>query len=162
MIFCGTFAGNPYPWLAWARPFVFLLPVKSLPRWVRAPLMWGSGNPHRAPANAQRAMAGVAGAVLRRRLAAILAVDAVGCLEQIAIPALVLYGRRDRVIPHAATLSLIGHLPRAAVADIDGPHLLLQACAEECSAAVLKFLAAPQVAGCAPPHRRDSAGENAP
>jgi pimeloyl-[acyl-carrier protein] methyl ester esterase len=145
VILCGTFASNPYPWLAWARPFVFLLPFKSLPRWVRAPLMWGSKNPRRAPGNAERAIAGVAGAVVRRRIAAILAVDAVESLDRIAIPALIIYARHDRVVPHVATESLIAHLPGAEVADIDGPHLLLQSCPEECSAAVLKFMTAPQV-----------------
>jgi pimeloyl-ACP methyl ester carboxylesterase len=145
VILCGTFASNPYPWLAWARPFVFLLPIKSLPRWIRAPLMWGSKNPRRAPGNAERAIAGVAGGVVRRRIAAILAVDAVESLDRIAIPALIMYGRHDRVVPHAATKSLIAHLPGAEVADIDGPHLLLQACPEQCSEAVLKFMTAPQV-----------------
>jgi pimeloyl-[acyl-carrier protein] methyl ester esterase len=164
VILCGTFASNPYPWLAWARPFAFLLPIKSLPRWVRAPLMWGSKNRRRAPENAERAIASVAGGVVRRRIAALLAVDAVESLDRIAIPALVMYGRRDRVVPNAATRSLIARLPGAAVADIDGPHLLLQACPEECSAAVLKFITAPPVlARSAPRHfRANAAGENSP
>jgi pimeloyl-ACP methyl ester carboxylesterase len=162
VILCGTFASNPYPWLAWARPFAFLLPIKSLPRWVRAPLMWGSKNPRRAPGNAERAIASVAGRVLRRRITAILAVDAVPSLDRIAIPALVMYGRHDRIVPYAATESLIAHLPGAAVADIDGPHLLLQSCPEECSAAVLKFMKAPQVLarGASQHFRGNAAGEN--
>ena len=107
--------------------------------------MWGSKNPRRAPTNAERAIAGVAAAVVRRRIAAILGVDAVESLDRIAIPALIMYARRDRVVPYAATEWLIAHLPDAVVADIDGPHLLLQSCPEECSAAVLKFMTAPQV-----------------
>ena len=80
-------ASNPHPRLAWARPFAFLLPIKSLPRWVRAPV---------------------------------------------------------------------------AVAEIDGPHLLLQACPEECSAAVLKFMTAPQVlAQSASQHFRGNAAGDA-
>lgn len=151
VILCGTFARNPYPWLAWAGPLAFLLPIKSMPRWVRALLMWGSKNPRRAPPTAERAMAGVAGAVLRRRIAAILGVDATGILDRIAIPALVMYARHDRVVRYAATESLIARLPGAEVVEIDGPHLLLQACPAECSAAVLKFMAAPQVlASCSP------------
>jgi pimeloyl-ACP methyl ester carboxylesterase len=45
--------------------------------------------------------------VVRRRIAAILAVDAVESLDRIAIPALIMYARHDRVVPHAATESLI-------------------------------------------------------
>jgi pimeloyl-[acyl-carrier protein] methyl ester esterase len=146
VILCGTFASNPYPWLAWTRPLAFLLPIKSLPRWIRAPLMWGSKNPRRAPASAERAIASVAGGVVRRRIAAILTVDAVECLERIAIPTLIMFARRDGVVPIAATRSLIERLPRATVADIDGPHLLLQACPEECAAVVLKFMTVAAVA----------------
>jgi pimeloyl-ACP methyl ester carboxylesterase len=142
VILCGSFASNPFPWLAWARPFTFLLPIKSLPRWVRAPLMWGSKNPRRAPENAERAIAGVASSVIRRRISAILAVDALESLGRIAVPALIMYARHDRVVPFAATESLISHMPGAEVADIDGPHLLLQACPEACSAAALKFMTA--------------------
>src|ERR1700726_4993690 len=47
VILCGTFAKNPFPWLRWARPLAAYLPLKSLPRWVRAPLMWGSTSPQR-------------------------------------------------------------------------------------------------------------------
>ena len=151
LILCGTFASNPFPWLAWARPFASLLPIKSLPRWLRAPLMWGSKDPRRAPGNAERAVAGVAGSVLRRRIAAILTVDAIECLDRIAIPALIMYARRDRVVPHAATELLIAHLPGAEVADIDGPHLLLQARPDECSAAVLRFMTGPQIVYAVPP-----------
>src|SRR6202043_1646047 len=109
----------------------------------------------RAPGNAQRAVAGVAGRVLRRRIAAVLAVDAVESLDRIAVPALIMYGRHDRVVPYAATEPLIAHIAGAKVADIDGPHLLLQACPEECAAAVLKFMRAPLLpARSAPPHFR--------
>jgi hypothetical protein len=34
----------PYPRPAWARRLVAFLPLKSLPRWMRAPLMWGSAS----------------------------------------------------------------------------------------------------------------------
>src|ERR1700761_1771928 len=37
LILCATFAKNPYPRLAWAKRFASYLPLKSLPRWIRAP-----------------------------------------------------------------------------------------------------------------------------
>src|ERR1700728_5055609 len=75
LVLCATFAKNPFPWLGWARPLAAYLPLKSLPRWVRAPLMWGSADPQRAPAQMERAMAGVSPTVIRRRIAALLAAD---------------------------------------------------------------------------------------
>ena len=65
VILCGSFAKNPFPWARWARPLAAYLPLKSLPRWLRAPLMWGSASPQRAPAQKDRAMAGVSPAVIR-------------------------------------------------------------------------------------------------
>src|SRR5580698_7334133 len=49
LILCVTFASNPYPYLAWVRRLAAFLPLKSLPRWLRAPLMWGSASPSDAP-----------------------------------------------------------------------------------------------------------------
>lgn len=140
VILCGTFAKNPFPWLRWARPLAAYLPLKSLPRWLRAPLMWGSASPQRAPAQAQRAMAGVSATVIRHRIAALLAVDASAALAAIRLPTLLLRARHDRVISRAATQWIMNILPRAQLAEIDGPHLLLQTRAPQCAAVVLPFI----------------------
>jgi pimeloyl-[acyl-carrier protein] methyl ester esterase len=140
VILCGTFAKNPFPWLWWARPLAAYLPLKSLPRWVRAPLMWGSASPHRAPAQQERAMAGVSPAVIRHRIAALLAVDESAALGRIRMPVLVLRARRDRVISRAATQWILKTLPGARLVEIDAPHLLLQTRPAECAAIVLKFM----------------------
>ncbi len=52
LILCGTFARNPFPWLRAVRALAVRVPFKSLPRWLRAPLLWGSGDPRRAPPRA--------------------------------------------------------------------------------------------------------------
>jgi pimeloyl-ACP methyl ester carboxylesterase len=142
VILCGTFAKNPFPWLWWARPLAAYLPLKSLPRWVRAPLMWGSASPQRAPAQKERAMAGVSPAVIRHRIATLLAVDESAALGAIRLPTLVLRARRDRVISRAATQWILKTLPRALLVEIDGPHLLLQTRPAECAAVVLAFIRA--------------------
>jgi pimeloyl-ACP methyl ester carboxylesterase len=118
------------------------LPLKSLPRWVRAPLMWGSASPQRAPAQTERAMAGVSPAVIRHRIATLLAVDESAALGAIRLPTLVLRARRDRVISRAATQWILKTLPRALLVEIDGPHLLLQTRPAECAAVVLAFIRA--------------------
>ncbi len=118
------------------------LPLKSLPRWVRAPLMWGSASPQRAPAQTERAMTGVSPAVIRHRIAALLAVDESAALGAIRLPTLVLRARGDRVISPAATQWILKTLPGARLVEIDGPHLLLQTRSAECAAIVLKFMRA--------------------
>jgi pimeloyl-[acyl-carrier protein] methyl ester esterase len=140
IILCGTFAKNPYPWLGWARPLARHLPLKSLPRRLRAVLMWGTVSTERVPPQSERAMAGVSSAVIRCRISALLSVDESAALCRIHVPALVLEPLRDRVIPRAATRHLSAALPGAQRVEIDGPHLLLQARPVECAAAVSRFM----------------------
>jgi pimeloyl-[acyl-carrier protein] methyl ester esterase len=140
VILSASFARNPFPWLGWARPLARWLPLKSLPRWVRAPLMWGSASPQRAPAKMERAMAGVSPAVIRHRIAALLAVDESAALSRIRLPTLLLTAGNDRVIPRSAARWILKSLPGAQVVQIDGPHLLLQTRPAECAAAVLEFM----------------------
>jgi pimeloyl-[acyl-carrier protein] methyl ester esterase len=142
LILCASFAKNPFPWLGWARPLAAYLPVKSLPRWVRAPLMWGSASPQRAPAQMERAMAGVAPDVIRRRIGALLAVDETPALARLRLPILVLEAAHDRVISAAASRRILSVQPGAELAQIHGPHLLLQTRPAECAAAVLRFIKA--------------------
>jgi len=147
LILCVTFASNPYPNLAWARRLAAFLPLKSLPRWLRAPLMWGSASPSKAPRQTERAMAGVAATVIRRRIAALLAADETATLAKILVPTLVLCATRDRVVSKAATERIMRGIPHAQRVDVDGPHLLLQTCPKECAAAVLGFVRDGQTAG---------------
>ena len=140
VILCVTFASNPYPRLAWARRLAAFLPLKSLPRWIRAPLMWGSASPSRAPRQSERAMAGVAPSVIRRRIAALLAVDETARLAEISVPTLVLRATRDRVVSKAATMKIMQGIRHAQRVDVDGPHLLLKTRPHECAAAVLEFI----------------------
>jgi pimeloyl-[acyl-carrier protein] methyl ester esterase len=141
LILCATFASNPFPYLAWARPLAAYLPLKYLPRWARAPLMWGSASPRRAPRQSERAMASVSAVVIRHRIAALLAVDESAALRKIAIPTLVLRATQDRVVSIGATQGIMHGILHAQLVDIDGPHLLMQTRAAECAAAVHAFAA---------------------
>jgi pimeloyl-ACP methyl ester carboxylesterase len=142
LILCVTFARNPYPFLGWARGLAAYLPVKGLPRWVRAPLMWGSVSPGVAPSQMERAMSGVSAAVIRRRIAELLAVDETAALRQIRVSTLVLRAAGDRVISRRATQVILENSPQLKMVEIDGPHLLLQTRAVECAEVVVSFLRA--------------------
>ncbi len=140
VILCGTFAKNPLPWLRWARPLAVRAPIKTLPRWLRALLLWGSMQPQRAPAHADRAMAGVAAAVVRHRIGEIFDVDESRRLGCIDLPMLILRARGDFIVPRAATQWMLKSARGAQLTEIDGPHLLLQSRPADCAAAVLQFL----------------------
>lgn len=142
VILCGTFAKNPYPLFGWAAPLAAWFPLKSLPQWVRAPLMWGSVSPDRAPEQLARAIADVSEAVIRHRIEALLAVDESAALAGIRVPMLVLQAERDLVIPDSATRWIMETARHARLVRIDGPHLLLQTRPEQCAAAVTEFVRA--------------------
>jgi len=140
VILCASFARNPFPWLTWARPLVQFLPIKLLPRWLRAPLLWGSLRRTRAPANSERAMALVADSVLRRRVAELLSCDATSAVRRIALPMLILHGRTDRLISRRAARWIQTNARTAQLTEIDGPHLLLQSRAAQCAGPVVEFV----------------------
>jgi pimeloyl-ACP methyl ester carboxylesterase len=142
LILCVTFAKNPYPSLSWARSLAAYLPIKGLPRWVRAPLMWGSVSPSGAPSQVERAMSGVSAAVIRCRIAELLTVDETAALRQIRVPTLVLRAVGDRVVSRRATQVILKNSPEAKTVEINGPHLLLQTRATECAEVVVNFLRA--------------------
>jgi pimeloyl-ACP methyl ester carboxylesterase len=85
-------------------------------------------------------MAGVSTAVIRQRIAALLAVDETSALRNISMPTLVLCAARDRVVSKDATLQIMRGIQHAQRVDIEGPHLLLQTCAAQCADAVLAFM----------------------
>jgi pimeloyl-[acyl-carrier protein] methyl ester esterase len=140
LILCVTFARNPFPYLSWARPLAAYLPLKSLPRWLRAPLMWGSNDPRQASSQTERAISGVSATVIRRRIAELMTVDESAALARIILPSLVLRATRDRVISRRATLQLANGITDAKLVEVDGPHLLLKTRPAECAKIILEFL----------------------
>ena len=85
-------------------------------------------------------MAGVAAGVIRRRIAALLAVDETAALGRVSVPTLVLRATGDRVVSEAATVKIMRGIGHARRVDVDGPHLLLKTRPQECADAVLKFI----------------------
>lgn len=142
MILSASFAKNPYPFLRWARSLAAYLPVKGLPRWLRAPLMWGSLSPHAATSQTERAMSGVSAEVIRRRIAELLIADKTEALRQVCVPILVLRAARDRVISERATRVILENSPQARMVEVDAPHLLLQTRSAECAEIVVRFMRA--------------------
>lgn len=140
IVLCVTFASNPYPLLAWARPLAAALPVKGLPAWIRAPFMWGAWSANRPLPEVERATAAVDEGVLRHRIAAVLAVDETSALARVRVPTLVLRASDDHVVPRIASEEILRSLPAAELVEVEGPHLLLLTRPTECATVVTRFL----------------------
>ena len=139
LVLVNSFARSPYPWLQAIIPLAARAPVKALPRWLRARLLWGA--PAAAvPVQGDRATSAVPRSVLRSRLRALLAADERAGLAGLAVPVLALRGRRDRLVPRRAMLELLSLAPHAQFVEMDGQHLLLQTRAVECASVVAMFV----------------------
>lgn len=142
LIFAASFAASPLPWLPrWAhggvRPWLF----RGLGLGPRIGLGLGRCPPE-VRELLRAALASVAPAVLAARAREILAATAPATDEALReLPALLLVARHDRLIGRAQTEQLLALLPRAELAELDAPHLLLQARPEEAAAQLTAWIA---------------------
>jgi len=79
-------------------------------------------------------------AIMRARLACLAGVDVAPLLRRIGTPVLYLRASRDRIVGARLSSDLTSQLPNVSIAEIDGPHLLLQTRPRECAAAILGFV----------------------
>jgi pimeloyl-ACP methyl ester carboxylesterase len=120
-----SFAKTPIPsllgtLLAW-------LPLWRVPTVVAAAALLGR---HSSPLHRSRlstAMRKVTAQTWRTRLRAVLSVDVTDKLKTVKVPVLYLRATHDRVVGRSAWDHIKRSLPSAQLAEVDGPHFLLQA-----------------------------------
>jgi pimeloyl-[acyl-carrier protein] methyl ester esterase len=87
-----------------------------------------------------QALAKVAPATLRARIAAILTVDVTARLAGVRVPVVYLRATEDRVVPASASLLIRQLCPAAAVTEVAASHFLLQAPATVAARHVVQFV----------------------
>lgn len=141
LVLSTTFARRPVPVPAAVAPALAVpWPMPPLPLMTR--LLLGQW---RSPQNVQalrRAVAQVPGRVLRQRTASTLRVDVRALLPRIVVPTLCLHARQDRLLWPPSVTELQRLLPAAQHVALEGPHLLLQARAEQAAAIVARWVLA--------------------
>jgi len=140
LILVSSFARYPLRCPGWAVPLAARLPLKSLPRWLRSLLLWGSLDPARAPRAADRSMATVSREVLRHRMAELLRVDERERVHALRLPAQVIAGRGDLLLARRAARRLAACLLEGEHVELEGPHALLQARPAACAQVTLQFM----------------------
>ena len=128
LVLCAGFATSPVRgWrrlLGWLlSPLVFRVPLPNL-----AAKLWlvGPDAPPSLLATVRAAVSSVQPKVLAARLRAVLACDVRAELGQVAVPVLYIQAKQDRLVSAACLEELRRIKPQMAVAELDGPHLLLQ------------------------------------
>jgi pimeloyl-ACP methyl ester carboxylesterase len=141
LILACSFVTNPHRLPRVLRPLLpWLPPATTFRRPLCLALMGRHATPQLQSALAQ-ALQQVRPEVLKFRAAASLDTDARGSLAAVRCPVLYLRAKQDNIVPRRCLDEVLRTRPDTAVAEIDGPHFLLQTEPAASARAILSFLA---------------------
>jgi pimeloyl-[acyl-carrier protein] methyl ester esterase len=138
VVLCNTFVTPPV-WRGLGIAPLSLLMRLSLPDLLLRRYLVGDDASASMLERARAATEAVSPAVLAARIDEVLRVDARAWLEACRAPLLYLRGEHDRLVPERCLEEILQLRPQAAVARIDGPHLLLQAAPMVCAQRIEAF-----------------------
>lgn len=135
-----SFAQNPIVAPAILRSLLMGIPFWAVPNAVASRFLLGAYWSQSLARQLAIAQGRVSPVAWRSRLKAVLDVDDSYLLPRIKVPVLCLRATNDRLVPKSAQELISKHAPSAQVAEIEGPHFLLQAKSREAAVAVARFL----------------------
>ena len=139
LVLCCSFVRSPRPGLSWFRLLIRILPVSS-PGAIANWLLLGRFSSARLRSALAGALAQVSAAALRARLAAVANVDVSPELSTVRVPVLYLRASEDRLVPRSAGDAIKRVLPAAGIAELEGPHFLLQTAPVAAARRVAEFV----------------------
>jgi pimeloyl-[acyl-carrier protein] methyl ester esterase len=140
LVLCCSFARNPRRLLGAFLWLLDLLRPSRISMAVLSKLLLGRLSSGRLRSQLRQALDQVSKGVLRARLRAVLEVDVSAKLRHVEVPILYLRASEDRLVPPAAADHISRSAPRARVAELCAPHLLLQTVPVAAAAVVNQFL----------------------
>lgn len=141
LVLSTTFARAPIPFLSRFATLARIAPVRVVPLSLLSWMLLGRWRNRSLDAALTQALRTVTPAVLRYRAAAAMRVDVSRRMAGITLPVLYLRARGDRLITAAAGEHISAVMTHATLVELDGPHLLLQACPVAAANAVNAFVA---------------------
>lgn len=140
VILCVTFARSPHPLLPLVTSILKPFPPVRLPRFIQHRNLFGRFDSPRLRAQLREVRSRGSSETQKARLEAVAAIDVTGKLRRVTIPILDLRGKEDRVVSSASGRYIRKIRPDVSVADLDAPHLLVQAVPQEALAAIKAFV----------------------
>lgn len=140
LILCCSFVRSPQPLLARAGGILGLFPATLLPMAILSKYLLGRYSSVRLRAALREALAAVSSNILRARAKAVGIVDVTAKLAEIEIPVLYLRATHDLLVTRASCDLILETAPDVRVAELEGPHLLLQAEPSAAAAVVRDFV----------------------
>jgi len=126
LVIVSSFAKSPYAVPTWLRAPFALAPLSWAPMGVACAILLGTFSTPRLQAQLATALSSVSSVVWRRRLRSVMDADARARMAEIDVPILYIRGSRDRVVPKSAASVVHSAARNVRVAELDGPHLVLQ------------------------------------
>jgi len=142
LILCAGFASSPLTGpgriaASLLAPLLFRLPVFEF---AVNRFLIGPNPPKSLQASVRAAVSSVEPTVLTARLRAVLSCDAREALRHVAVPILYIQATRDELVSPSCLEEIRRVRPEVGVAQIDGPHLILQREPKQSADAVVKFI----------------------
>lgn len=125
LVLCASFVTSPVS--TWLRFLVGAWPFRvPMPSFHTRHYLTGKESPDSLVRAVHTATRSVAPEVLADRVKEIIRTDVSAELQQCSMPILYLRAMQDRVVPPVQAQKIRAIQPNAVIADVDGPHLLLQ------------------------------------
>jgi pimeloyl-ACP methyl ester carboxylesterase len=140
VILVGTFVCSPIPIPTALHSVASQFPIRLIPKRLITKFLLGNYSDDQLQAQLMSVLAQVSDSVWQERLRAILTVDVKKELSEIAVPILYMRATQDKIVPKSASELVFLHRPDVVIAEIAGPHFMLQTNPEASAAAILKFL----------------------
>jgi len=140
LILCCTFARNPHPLLPMVTALLKPLPAFRVPFFIQHRNLFGRFDSPRLRAQLREVRKVVSAGTLNSRLDAVAHVDVSERLRRVALPALYLRAKHDRVVSRASGDYIRKIQPDVEVAEFDAPHLLLQTVPQAALASIREFV----------------------
>lgn len=142
LILCAGFASSPLTGpgrmaAALLAPLLFRLPVLEV---AVNRFLIGPNPPESLQSSVRAAVSSVKPVVLTARLRSVLSCDVREALSHVAVPILFIHATKDKVVPRSCLEEIQRIKPDLHVAEIDGPHLILQREPQQSADAVTKFV----------------------
>jgi len=142
LVLSTTFLNCPRPYLGQLRLLLKLLPPIRVPTAPFVPLLLNSRSTPEARQLLSIVLHQASPKAMLARLNDVATVDVATEARSIEVPTLYLRASVDRVVPSSAGDAIQRHIPHAIIAELAGPHLLLQACPHDAAKRITEFSAA--------------------
>ncbi|PRC92748.1 alpha/beta fold hydrolase [Solimicrobium silvestre] len=127
LILCCSFISNPRSEMNPFEPFLPIVPIKLASTKIMISAVLGKFSNLTLCKSIQNAIQSIPVNIIRSRISAVMSVNVSDEFEKVTVPILYLRATHDWFVPNRISIDLTRRNSKVRIADIEGPHFLLQA-----------------------------------